>query len=76
MNYKDCVIIYKTGKGIVLRATRLTVENKDKMIAVYDGNDIMAIVPFDEIKTVLVCDMANAEELCEVLKDGPRRSET
>ena len=70
MEYKDCVIIYKTGNGISLRATRLTVENKDKMIVVYNGNDIMAIVPFDEIKTVLFCDMADAEKLCEVLKGG------
>lgn len=45
-------------------------ENKDKMIVVYNGNDIMAIVPLDEIKTVLFCDMADAEKLCEVLKGG------
>jgi hypothetical protein len=70
MNYKDCVIIYKTGKGITLRATSLTVENRDKMIVVYDGNDIMAIVPFDEIKTVLFCDVVDAEKLCEILMGG------
>lgn len=67
MNYKDCVIIYKTGKGVVLRATRLTVVNEDKVFIVYDGSDVMAIIPFDEIKTVLFCDMADADELCKVL---------
>lgn len=67
MEYKDCVIIYKTGKGVVLRATKLTVVNEDKVFIVYDGSDVMAIVPFDEIKTVLFCDMADAKELCEVL---------
>ena len=67
MEYKDCVIIYKTGKGVVLRATRLTVVNEDKVFIVYDGSDVMAIIPFSEIKTVLFCDMADAEELCKVL---------
>lgn len=76
MNYKDCVIIYKTGNGLVLRATELTVVNENKVFIVYDGSNVMAIVPFDEIKTVLFCDMADAEKLCEALKDGPGRSET
>ena len=67
MNYKDCVIIYKTGKGLKLRATKLTVVNEDKVFIVFDGSDVMAIIPFDEIKTVLFCDMADAEKLCEVL---------
>ncbi len=67
MNYKDCVIIYKTGKGVVLRAAKLTVVNEDKVFIVYNGYDVMAIVPFDEIKTGLFCNMADAEKLCEVL---------
>lgn len=67
MNYKDCVIIYKTGKGLKLRATRLTVVNEDKVFIVFDGSDVMAIVPFDEIRTVLFCDVTDADELIEVL---------
>lgn len=67
MEYKDCVIIYKSGKGLSLRASRLTVVNEDKVFIVYDGSDVMAIVPFSEIKTVLFCDAADAEELCKVL---------
>ena len=70
MNYKDCVIIYKTGKGVVLRATKLTVVNEDKVFIVYDGSDVMAIVPFDEIKTVLFCNIADVEKLCEILTGG------
>ena len=70
MGYKDCVIIYKTGKGLKLRATKMTVVNEDKVFIVFDGSNVMAIVPFDEIKTVLFCDMADAEKLCEVLKGG------
>ena len=67
MEYKECVIIYKTGKGVVLRATRLTVVNEDKVFIVYDGSDVMAIIPFSEIRTMLFCDVADAEKLCEVL---------
>lgn len=65
--YKDCVIIYKTGKGLKLRATKLTVVNEDKVFIVFDGSDVMAIIPFSEIRTVLFCDVADAEELCKVL---------
>lgn len=71
MNYKDCVIIYKTGKGLKLRATKLTAVNDDKVFIVFDGSDVMAIVPFDEIKTVLFCDVADAEKLCELLGGAP-----
>lgn len=67
MNYKDCVIIYKTGKGLKLRATKLMVVNDDKVFIVYDGSDVMAIVPFSEIRTVLFCDVTDADELIEVL---------
>ena len=67
MNYKDCVIIYKTGKGLKLRATKMTVVNEDKVFIVYDGPNVMAIVPFSEIRTVLFCDVTDADELIEVL---------
>lgn len=67
MEYKDCVIIYKTGMGLKLLATKLTVVNEDKVFIVYDGSDVMAIIPFSEIKTVLFCNAADAETLCKVL---------
>jgi hypothetical protein len=67
MTYKDCVIIYKTGKGLKLRATKLTVVNEDKVFIVFDGSGVMAIIPFDEIRTVLFCDVTDADELCKVL---------
>ncbi len=67
MDYKDCVIIYKSGIGITLRATRLTVVNEDKVFIVYDGSEVMAIVPFSEIKTMLFCDVADAETLCKAV---------
>ena len=67
MNYKDCVIIYKTGKGLKLRATKLTVVNEDKVFIVFDGSDVMAIIPFSEIRTVLFCDVTDEDELIEAL---------
>ena len=67
MNYKDCVIVYKTGKGLKLRATKLTVVNEDKVFIVFDGSDVMAIIPFSEIRTVLFCDETDADELIKVL---------
>ena len=67
MEYKDCVIIYKTGMGIKLRATKLTVVNEDKVFIVYDGSDVIGIFPFSEIKTVLFSDMVDIETLCKVL---------
>ena len=65
--YKDCVIVYKSGKGVVLRATKLTVQNADKFAVVYDGDSVMAIIPFSEIRTVLFCDVTDADKLIEVL---------
>ena len=67
--YKDCVIVYKSGKGIVLRATKMTVFNKDNVILVYDGDVIIAVVPFSEIKTVLFCEASNAAALCEAISE-------
>ena len=61
MEHRDCIIVYKNGKGISLRATRLTVENADKMITVYNGDDLMAIVPLDEVKTVIFADCGDAD---------------
>ena len=68
--YKDCVIVYKSGKGIVLRATKMTVINKDSVILVYDDDVIMAVVPLSEIKTVLFCEASDAEKLCEAISEG------
>lgn len=61
MEHRDCIIVYKNGKGISLRATRLTVENAGKMITVYNGDDLMAIVPLDEVKTVIFADCGDAD---------------
>ena len=41
----------------------MTVENADKMIVVYNRDDIMAIVPLDEIKTVVFADCGSADEV-------------
>lgn len=54
---KDCVIVYKNGKGIALRATRMLVQDAEgMMVTVYNGDDLMAIVPLAEIKTVVFAD--------------------
>lgn len=65
--YKDCVIIYKNGKWIALRATKMTVYNKKNFFTVFDGEEVMAVVPFSEIKTVLFCDVSDAEDLCRAI---------
>ena len=69
IEYQDCIIVYKNGKGIALRATRLTVENADKLITVYDGDDLMAIVPLDEIKTVLFVDCGSYDAVDKLIGD-------
>ena len=62
-DYKDCIIVYKHGKGIAFRATRLTVENAEGLITVYDGDDLMAIVPLAEIKTVVFAYCGDAQSI-------------
>lgn len=68
MEHKDCIIVYKHGKGVVLRATRLTVENQEGLIVVYDGDDLMAIVPLAEIKTVVFANCGDAESIERLIK--------
>ncbi len=68
IEHQDCIIVYKNGKGISLRATRLTVENADKLITVYNGDDLMAIVPLDEIKTVVFADCGSADEVGKLIE--------
>jgi len=68
IEYQDCIIVYKNGKGISLRATRLTVENSDKLITVYNGDDLMAIVPLDEIKTVVFADCGSADTVGKLIE--------
>lgn len=66
---KDCVIVYKNGKGIALRATRMTVEDADgMMVTVYDDNGLMAIVPLAEIKTVIFADCGTAEMINSMIE--------
>lgn len=68
MEHGDCIIVYKNGKGISLRATRLAVENTDRMITVYNGVDLMAVVPLDEVKTVIFADCGDAENIKEMIE--------
>lgn len=53
MNYKDCIIVTKDNKGLSLRATKLTVQNNDQVIIIYDDEDIMGIFSMSEIKAVI-----------------------
>ena len=53
MNYKDCIIVTKENRGIALRATKLTVQNNDQVIVIYDDDDIMGIFSMSEIKAVI-----------------------
>lgn len=75
MDHKDCIIVYKNGKGIALRATQMTVretqmtvENIDLTLTVYNGDDLMAIVPLDEIKTVIFADCGDAEAISAMIE--------
>ena len=68
IEHKDCIIVYKKGRGISLRATRLTVENSDKMVTVYNGDDLMAIVPLDEIKTVVFADCGDVGAISRLIE--------
>ena len=53
MNYKDSIIVTKNNRGISLRATKLTVQNNDQVIVIYDDEDIMGIFSMSEIKAVI-----------------------
>lgn len=66
--YHDCVIVYKNGKGIALRSTRFTVENDDKLIIVYNCDDIMAIIPLDQIKTLVFADCGDPEDISKLIE--------
>ena len=61
MEYRDCIIVYKDGQAIILKANRLAIENEKKFAYVYDNESVMAIVALDEIKTVLFADIGDAE---------------
>ncbi len=53
MNYKDCIIVTKGNKSIVLQATKLTVQNNDQIIVIYDDEDIKCIFSMSGIKAVI-----------------------
>ena len=61
MEYRDCIIVYKDGQAIILKANRLAIENEKKFAYVYDNESVMAIVALDEIKTVLFADTGGPE---------------
>ena len=46
-----------------MRATRLTVENKEGVIIVFNGDDIMALVPLAEVKTVVFADCGDYQSI-------------
>ena len=68
IEHKDCIIVYKSGKGIALRATGLTVVNSDKMVVVCNGDEIMAIVPLAEIKTIIFADCGDYETVNSMIE--------
>ena len=61
MNYKDCIIVTKENRGIALRATKLTVQNNDQVIVIYDDEDIMGIFSMSEIKAVIFAQLGDGE---------------
>ena len=61
MNYRSCLIALQSNRGISLRATKITVENHDKILCVYDNDEIMAIFQLSDIKAVLFADCGSAE---------------
>ena len=68
--YKDCIIALKYGKGIRLTATGVSMEMNDKMVVVWDKSDIMAVVPFDEIRCVLFAHSYDPDELLGAIGGG------
>ena len=69
MEYRDCIIVYKSGQAIILKANRLAIENEKKFVYVYDNENVMAIVALDEIKTVLFAD-AGGPEMAQAMVDA------
>ena len=65
--YKDCIIALKHGKGVRLAATGVSFETNDKMVVVWDKSDIMAVVPFDEIRCLLFAHSYDPDELLEAI---------
>ena len=62
MDYKDCIIIYKNGSAVTLRANKLTACSEKNVVYVYDNDSIIAIINMEYVKTVLfdVCGDAQA----------------
>lgn len=69
-DYKDCIIALKHGKGVRLAATGVSMEMNEKMVVVWDKSDIMAIVPFDEIRCALFAHSYDPDELLEAIGGG------
>lgn len=69
MNYKDCIIVTKENRGIALRATKLTVQNNDQVIVIYDDEDIMGIFSISEIKAVIFAYLGN-EQMVQSMMDA------
>ena len=69
MNYKDCIIVTKNNRGISLRATKLTVQNNDQVIVIYDDKDIMGIFSMSEIKAVIFTHLGD-EQIVQNIMDA------
>ena len=69
VDYRDCIIVYKSGQAIILKANRLAIENEKKFVYVYDNENVMAIVALDEIKTVLFADTCGSE-MTQIILDA------
>lgn len=63
--HKDCIIVYRNGKSIRLRATSVPVG--DAIATVYENGSVMAVVPLDLIKTILFCDIADAQTIVDAI---------
>ena len=69
MDYKDCIIVTKNNRGISLQATKLTVQNNDQVIVIYDDEDIMGIFPMSEIKAVIFTHLGD-EQIVQNIMDA------
>lgn len=69
MNYKDCIIVTKNNKGISLRATKLTIQNDNQIIIIYDNEDIMGVFSTSEIKAAIFSYIGD-EQMVQTMMDA------
>ena len=54
MNYKDCIIVTNDNEGVMLRATRMTVDNGENFLWIYDGENLMGAFNTEQIKAAIL----------------------